>query len=282
VLEEGQRQLWFQSTLICQLSLVSAFGIGLLVLGQFVSRQPVIQLKILLGRSFASVFVMSLVVGAALYGILYIIPQFLTSVAGYNAEQSGDIAAISGIPSLILLAFFPLLVKLIDIRIVVAFGLALYGWSCMVDAHLGPTDAGPQFIESQLMRGAAQFFTLFFLNQAATASVAQNLVEDASGLFNAARNLGGSFGLAAIATLQDQRLTFHTARLEEGMSANSVIDQRGAKAQGLAHIYRAIQAQALVMTYSDLYFLLGVAMFLMIPVAFLLTPLPKTQGPSSP
>ncbi len=280
VLEEGQRQRWFESNLIRELSLVSAVGIGLLVLGQFVSKRPVIQLKILLGRSFGSVFLMSLVVGAALYGILYIIPQFLTAVAGYNAEQSGDIAAISGVPSLILLAFFPFLVKLIDIRLVVAFGLALYGWSCMMNAHLVPTDAGSQFIAPQIVRGAAQFFTLFFLNQAATASVAQNLVEDASGLFNAARNLGGSFGLAAIATLQDQRLTFHTARLEESISANSVIGQTGAKTQGLSQIYEAIQAQALVMTYSDLYFLLGVAMFVMIPVAFLLTPLPKNKGPS--
>lgn len=281
VLEEGQRERWFESDLIRELSLLSAIGIGLLVLGQFVSKRPVIHLKILLERAFGSVFLMSMAVGAALYGILYIIPQFLSAVAGYNSEQSGDIAAISGVPSLVLIAFFPALVKLIDVRLIVAFGLALYGWSCMTDTHLTPTDAGPQFVVGQIVRGAAQFFTLFFLNQAATASVAENLVEDASGLFNAARNLGGSFGLAAIATLQDQRMTFHTARLEESMSANSVIAQTGARTQGLTQIYEAIQTQAQVMTYSDLYFLLGAAMFLMIPAAFLLKPLPKTQGSSA-
>ncbi|HVY34632.1 MAG TPA: MDR family MFS transporter, partial [Caulobacteraceae bacterium] len=202
VLEEGQRERWFESSMICELSVVSAFGIGLLILGQFISQKPVIQLKILLTRAFGGVFVMSLMVGAALYGILYIIPQFLTVVSGYNAQQSGEIAAISGIPTIMLLAVFPILVRVVDIRIAVALGFILYGVSCFMDIHLSPDSAGPQFILSQIVRGVAQFFAMLFLNQAATSAVAQDLVEDASGLFNAARNLGGSFGLAAVATLQ--------------------------------------------------------------------------------
>jgi len=178
-----------------------------------------------------------------------------------------------------LMLFFPLLLRTVGLRYLVGTGLIAYGLSCILDSNLSPDAAGPQFVPGQLLRGVGMFLTLIMLNQAATSAVSKEYAIDASGLFNAARNLGGSLGLAAIATLQDQRLTFHTARLEESISANSVIGQTGARTQGLPQIYEAIQAQALVMTYSDLYYILGVAMFVMIPLAFLLTPLPKTKGP---
>ena len=63
VLEEGQRERWFESVLIRELSAISVLGFILLVAGQFWSRSPVINLKILLQRRFAGVFVMTLIVG---------------------------------------------------------------------------------------------------------------------------------------------------------------------------------------------------------------------------
>jgi DHA2 family multidrug resistance protein len=275
VLEEGQRELWFESDMIRELSAISLAGMGLLVAGQFVARKPVIQLRILLGRSFAGVFIVSLATGAALYGILYIIPQFLVAVAGYNAEQSGYVTAISGVPTLVMLTVFPLLVRVIDVRAAIAFGLLLYGVSCLMDAHLTPDSAGPEFFWSQVIRGFAQFFALLFLNQAATASVSRNYAEDASGLFNAARNLGGSFGLAAISTLLDQRTTFHIARLSESITANSIGGQQIVRRQALALLNQAIQGQAMVMAYADLYRVFGVALLVMIPLVLLLRPLAK-------
>jgi DHA2 family multidrug resistance protein len=278
VLEEGQRALWFQSDMICDLSAISLVGMGLLVAGQFVARKPVIQLRILLDRSFAGVFIVSLATGAALYGILYIIPQFLVAVAGYNAEQSGYVTAISGVPTLVMLALFPLLVRVVDIRAAIAFGLLLYGVSCLIDAYLSPDTSGPQFFWSQVIRGFAQFFALLFLNQAATDSVSRQYAEDASGLFNAARNLGGSFGLAAIATLLDQRITFHVARLSESITANSIAGQAIVRQHALAPLNLAIQGQAMVMAYADLYWVFGVALVVMIPLVLLLRPRPKPIG----
>jgi len=104
VLEDGQRDRWFESEQICILSLVSLFGFVLLAAGQFVAKRPVIRLSILFQRSFGGVFLLSLMLGAALYGMLYIIPQFLAQVAGYNAEQAGNVAMISGVPTIIMLS----------------------------------------------------------------------------------------------------------------------------------------------------------------------------------
>jgi DHA2 family multidrug resistance protein len=280
VLEEGQREGWFESAMITELSLVSAIGIALLLAGQVVARKPMIQLKILLDRSFAGVFLMSLMCGAALYGILYIIPQFLAEVPGYNSEQSGFIAAISGVPTIMMLAVFPILVRWIDLRVAITLGLLLYSISCFMNTHLSPDTSGPQFVTTQLLRGFGQFFSMLFLNQAATNSVSRDYAEDASGLFNAARNLGGSFGLAAITALQDRRQSLHVARLSESVTANSLGGQEAEHLHGLKWLHDAIQAQATVMTYSDLYWVFGVALLLMIPLVLLLKPLARDTGVS--
>jgi DHA2 family multidrug resistance protein len=275
VLEEGQRDQWFESPLIVGLSLVSLLGFGLLAAGQFVSMRPVIRLSILFRRTFGAVFVMSLMVGAALYGVLYIIPQFLSLVAGYNAEQSGDITMISGIPTILMLSVFPLLVRLIDLRVAVAFGMLLYAGTCFLDVGLTSQSAGPQFVLGQVIRGFAMFFSTLFLNQAATTSVAHELAEDASGLFNAARNLGGSIGLAAVGALQDQRFSFHYQRLTESISANSVAAQAAVASQGVGDINMQLQTQATVMSFSDLYWIMGWGLIAMIPLVLFLKPLPK-------
>jgi DHA2 family multidrug resistance protein len=280
VLEEGQRERWFESQFIWTLSFVSLIGFIFLAAGQFAARRPVIQLRILFDRSFGSVFLLSLMVGAALYGVLYIIPQFLALVAGYNAEQAGDVTMISGVPTIVMLAFFPVLVRLVDLRAAIALGFLLYAASCFLDVGLTSQSAGPQFFWSQVLRGFAQFFSMLFLNQAATSSVAHELAEDASGLFNAARNLGGSIGLAVVGALQEQRTNFHFSRLAESLSANSLAGQDAAASQGALQISQQIQGQAVVMAFSDLYWVFGVALALMIPLVLLLKPLPKDASVS--
>ena len=171
--------------------------------------------------------------------------------------------------------FFPLLIRLIDLRAAIALGLLLFAVSCFLDVGLTAGTAGAQFFWPQILRGVAMFFSMFFLNQAATSSVAHDLAEDASGLFNAARNLGGSIGLAGIGALQEQRTTFHAARISESITGNSIIGQAAIGAQGVARLNQQIEGQATVMAFADLYWVLGIALLVMIPLVLLLKPLPK-------
>jgi len=283
VLEEGQREQWFQSSAIVQMSIVTAFGFGLLLAGQIFAKRPVIKLRLLLDRQFGAVALMGLVIGMMIYGTSYVIPQFLSAIAGYNALQSGKIVLLSGIPSMLLMPFTPLLMRYLDIRIAVAVGLAIMAASCMVDTVLTSQSVGHDFVESQLLRGVGVIMGFLFLNQAAIASVPARDAGDAAGLFNAVRNLGGSLALAGIATIQDQRNWFHSRRLEETMSANSDTVQAyvaslsqslGGQEAGLRSLAGTIQREALVMTFNDIFWMLGVGIIAVIPLVLFLRPLP--------
>lgn len=283
VLEEGQREQWFESALIVKLSALSALGFLLLIAGQFVSRRPVIRLSLLLDRQFGSVALMGIVLGMVLYGTSYVIPQFVSAVADYNALQAGHVVMLAGIPSLILMPFTPLMMKYIDIRLAVGFGFLVMAYSCWSDADLTSASVGSAFTIGQLMRGVGTIFAMMFLNQAAIRSVPPELAGDASGLFNAARNIGGSVGLALIATVQDQRFWFHSRRLEETLSANSIgvqdwlqsaTQSMGSAAAGIRSIANTLQLQALVMTYNDIFWMLAVGILVVTPLVMFLRPLP--------
>jgi DHA2 family multidrug resistance protein len=287
VLEEGQREQWFSSGLIVRLTLLSLFGFGLLFAGQFISKRPVIRLKLLLDRQFGSVVVMALVLGIVLYGTSYVIPQFLAIIADYNALQSGHIVLLAGIPSMILMPFTPFLLRHIDIRIAVTFGMLVMAASCWLDTTLTAESTGSDFVHSQLLRGVGTIFVMLFLNQAVIRSVPRELAADAAGLFNAARNIGGSIGLAMLGTLQDQRDWLHARRLEETLSANSLNVQDyvsqtgqmlGSPDAAIRMIGNLIQQQALVMTYADMFWLLSVGILLITPLVLFLRPLPQ-HGP---
>jgi len=283
-LEEGQREQWFASELIWWMAAVSALGFALLFTGQLTAKRPVIKLSLLLDRQFGAVALMAMVLGVVLYGTAYVIPQFLAAIAGYNALQAGKIVLISGIPSLVMMAMVPILLRTIDIRIAVATGLAIMGGSALLDTHLNISSVGGDFIDSQLLRGVGQILGMLFLSQAAIQSVSTEDAGDASGLFNSVRNLGGSLALAGIAIVQDQRLWFHSRRLEETLNANSLAVQEhvaglaqtlGGTPAALRLISQQIQAEALVMTYNDIFWLMGMGTLLVLPLVLFLRPLPK-------
>lgn len=288
-LEDGQREQWFDSDLIRWMAFTSAVGFGLLFYGQATSGRPIIKLKLLLDRQFGSVALMGVVLGIVLYGTSYAIPQFLAALADYNALQAGKVVLLSGIPSLILMTMVPILLKRVDIRIAVSAGLLIMGTSALLDANLTAQSSGPDFTVSQLLRGVGQILAMLFLSQACVRSVPPEDAGDASGLFNAMRNLGGSFALAGISILQDQRMYFHSRRLEESLNANSASVQSyvaglgqsvGDQSAGLRLLSQQIAQQALTMTYNDIFWIMGVGAFAVLPLVLFLRPLPTGAEPA--
>ncbi|WP_158918354.1 MDR family MFS transporter [Caulobacter sp. S45] len=298
VLEEGQRERWFESSLITGLSIVSGVGFVVLLLSQMFAKEPVIKLRLLLNRSYASVILIVLVVGSVLYGVLYILPQFLSNVAGYNAFQAGQILLISGVPAFMMMPILPQLLGRVNMKMMITGGLICLAWSAFLDTHLTAESAGGDFIASQLLRGVGQIMAMMPLNQASVGAVAREDAGDAAGLYNMARNLGGSIGLALLGLFIDRRVEAHGDMIREAVTGNSLLAQSriaGSAAnfaasgggdlaygrmQALKQLAAQIDLQALVITYSECFWMLGVALLASISLVFLLRT-PRRGGPTA-
>jgi len=286
-LEEGAREEWFASPLIQKMALLTVIGFLMLIYAQFTARRPVIKLALLLDRQFGSVAVMGMALGVVLYGTSYAIPQFLAAIADYNALQAGKVVLLSGIPSLLMMPLVPILIRRLDIRIAVALGMSIMAFSAYLETGLTQESSGGDFASSQLMRGVGQILSMLFLSQAVVQSVPPRDAGDASGLFNAMRNLGGSFALAGISVLQQDRVWFHSRRIEETLNANqpAVQDYVGGLGRavgnadaGIRVLGQTIQGQALVMTYNDIFFVMSLVTVMVMPLILFLRPLPRSAA----
>jgi DHA2 family multidrug resistance protein len=298
VLEEGQRDRWFESNLICGLSVACVMGFCALVFAQATAPQPVIKLRLLLNMSYAGVIVIVVTVGSSLYGILYVLPQFLSGVAGYNAAQAGRILFISGIPAFLMMPILPAMLGRLNMRLMVTLGLLCFAASCFLDIHLTAQDTGGAFVWSQLLRGMGQILALLPLNQASVGAVSRADAADAAGLYNMARNLGGSLGLAALGIFIDRRMELHVDTIRETLNANAPLvqdrvtgmaanfmetgsDPAYAQQQALTQLASQIHVQALVITYSECFWILGVSLLASLPLVLLLRRPASSQAGSA-
>src|SRR5204862_5748497 len=75
VLDEGQRNDWFQSNFILVFTFLSAAGFLALIPWELTRKDPIVNLHLLAQRQFGTCFFMMLVVGAIIFSTLQLLPQ---------------------------------------------------------------------------------------------------------------------------------------------------------------------------------------------------------------
>jgi DHA2 family multidrug resistance protein len=290
VFEDGQREQWFESSMIVYLSLASLTGFMILAVAQMTSSDPVLKLRLLRNPAFGSATLLVFVVGAGLYGCTFIVPQFLSIVSGYNSRQAGAVMALSALPTFLLMPVLPRIIGRLDTRLMVALGLIFFAASCFADVGLSPDTSGGDFTVSQLLRGVGQILAMMPLNQASMVAIGAENAADGAGIYSMARNLGGSVGLALSGVFIDRQTAVHSATIRESITANSVLaqtrlaangvaqglDAATAKLRAIAQLSAQIDSHALIMTFSDTFFIMGIILLVAVPVVLLLRS--PTQG----
>lgn len=293
LLEEGHREQWFDSPFIWQLAVATVIGLVLVAYGQLRAERPVLRLSLLRNRGLASAVGLMLVVGVLLYSCLFITPQFLAAVAGYNAFNAGQVASLGGLAAIPTAILYPLLVTRVDARAIVAMGMLLIAFGVYRASGMTAQSAGGDFAFSLLLYGAGTTLSSIPLQSAVFAAVSMDDTPEANGMIAVARNLGGSIGLAAIASFQDERFDIHYWQINAALSATdpeleqwvaATARMFGSGAEATSAAIRSIDAevmlQALVMTFNDMFLLLSVISLVFVPLVMLLrAPAPGTASP---
>jgi DHA2 family multidrug resistance protein len=277
VLEEGQRKDWFGSSAIVSATIIAAIGIVCLIIRELTAERPFINLRILANRSIGGACILMTVLGAVSYGSIYLIPVYCAQIQGYNAQQIGYVVMWAGLPQLLLFPLMPLIMRIFDARLLVITGTLFFIVSCWINIDLTHDVGMDQLILPQLLRAIGQPLFTIPLSQISTAGLTPRDTADASALSSMMRNLGGSIGIAVLATMIDRREHFHFSMLAEAMTVNAtrtqerlamlasglqthVTDQALAKAQALARLAVQVRREAYVMAYADGFYLVGISL----------------------
>ncbi len=218
VLEEGERWDWFQDETIFWAGIVSAVC-GVLFFWRMLTRpDPLVELRAFGNANFAFGSLFSFVLGLGLYGSVYLLPLFLARVRGYDSLQIGETMFVTGAAMFLSAPVAGQLAQRIDLRVMLAAGLAMFGGGLWWMASLTTDTAFWELFGPQALRGASMMFIMLPVNQIALGRLPPDAVKNASGLYNLMRNLGGAVGLALINTVATSRLAAHTLHLQESVT----------------------------------------------------------------
>jgi DHA2 family multidrug resistance protein len=214
VLEEGTRNDWFADETIRHFTVACILGAVLFFWRSLTYRNPIVDLKAFRNRNFATGCLFSLTIGIGLYGLVYLLPLYLGRVRGLNSLQIGEIMFVTGVAQFLSAPPAGILSRRVpDPRPVLAFGFALLAASTWSMAGLTGDWQFDELLLPQIMRGAALMFCIVPINVIALGTLPAHELQNASGLYNLTRNLGGAFGLAGINTIMTERTNFHWNRL---------------------------------------------------------------------
>ena len=275
VLDDGNVYNWFDSPFIVKLSLLAAATLVAFIVYEFVNPRPLVNFRLLGRRNFGLGTLGNFLLGFALYGSAYLLPQYLAVAQGFDSEQIGEVVAWTGLPQLLVIPLVPFLMKRIDARLLVGVGLLVFAGSCFMNLRLDSDYGAPQLFWPDVIRAVGQAIVMTPISAIAMLGIAPNDAGAASGLFNMMRNLGGAIGTAAIETFFTHREQFHSAMitpqvsmlqpatrdrldgLQQYFMAHGFPDPAGGMHRAIIAVGQTIRLQATVMGYADSFALIG-------------------------
>ena len=287
VLDKGQRDDWFESHFILTLSIIAATAILFVIVWELRQKDPIIDLHLFRGRTFAVANLLMFVLGFALLGSTLLLPLFLQTLLGYTAQLSGMALSPGGFAIMVLMPLVGFLLSRYDARYLLLFGLSVLSLSLF---HMTEFDLNIDFKTAALARvlqAAGLAFLFVPINTAAYSYLPREKNNAASGLMNLARNIGGSVGISFVTTMLDRRSQKHLTDLTSHLTSASA--QLQATVHGLAHslvghgtnpadaqqqayavVQNMVERQATMLAYIDNFHTLGYIILAMIPLVFLM------------
>ena len=295
VLEEGNKDDWFSSPFIVKLAIVAFVFLAAFIWIELVVKKPLVKLSLLKQRNFGIGVLVNVLVGVALFGTVYILPQYLGQVQRYNAEQIGNVLAWTGLPQLLLIPLVPVLMKRFDARYIGFLGISIFAISCFMNITLSADNAGDQFWIPNIVRAIGQALVLTPITAITTAGIAPVDAAAASGLTNMLRNLGGAVGTASLGTILTKREQFHSNIIGQSVTLtrdevrdrlaqttayfmqHGVSDPVVAGEKAIVALGQIVKRQALILGFSDTFAVIGVVLAIA-AVALLFTRKPQIGG----
>jgi DHA2 family multidrug resistance protein len=270
VLSEGERWDWFSDTNNILFACTAAVGITLLIWHELHADRPLVDLRIFRYRAVSAGFALAMVVGGAIFGSTYTLPQLVQGPLGFTATLSGLLVFMRAIPIALATPFIAGLSGRIDARWFMAPGFLLLGFGNVLQRNATtPTSDFGSFVIPLMMTGVGAAMLFIPLTTAVLGGVPRDQGARASAYTNLAVQLGGSIAIAALSTLVERRTAFHLSALSDAFVPGTpgLVLAPPIQPQQLLSL---VDAQAVVQAYADATYVIALACFASTALVFLM------------
>lgn len=296
MLDKGQTDDWFGSNFIVLCAVLTVVGVVGCIMWELHTEDPVINLHLLKDRNFLISTLSMFTLGVVLYGTTVILPIFTQTLLGYNATLSGLVLSPGGIAVMVMMPVVGWAIGKVQARWLVIIGVLITSLSLF---HMAQFNLGVDFrsvMLSRVYQSLGMAFLFVPINTMAFYFIPKEKTNNATGIINLARNIGGGVGISFVATMLSRRTQSHLANLTGHVNAldpayrqitkgltgalvaggSSPGGQAANQAQGI--VYGMVQRNASMLAFIDIFRLLGVAMLIIVPLLFLMKKITPHKG----
>lgn len=277
VLERGEADDWFTSPTIVINAIIAASCLPGFIWWELKAKHPIINVRLFLDPIVRGGVMLMGSVGFFLYGLVFLMPTFLTVMYHYDATQIGAMF-IPG--SLVTMAMMPLVGRMmqsgVNTKLLVAVGFVSVEITLLMMTFFSPVSSKDQILHMLYMRGFAMAFLFVPINSSILSQFKGSAMGQVSGLLNLFRQIGGSMSIAMVATLLNSRshqnyldLVSHVSPLNPNTQAwlassgsglmhkmSTSIGMVAGDQAALKAMFFKVQSQVFMMTFLQLVFIM--------------------------
>jgi MFS transporter, DHA2 family, multidrug resistance protein len=295
MLEQGEREAWFESDMIRVLFIVSLTALVLFIWRELICEKPAVNLRIMKNVNFATGSLIGGLLGMGLFGSLFLLPLFLQQLLGYPALDSG----LALMPrSLAMAMAMPLAGRFYNKagpRVLIWSGLVVNACAFYELSRLSLNVGYMDIFLPQFLQGIGFGLIFVALSTVTISTIDRRSMTAASGLYNVVRQIFASIGIALAASQLTKMTTSYHALLAEKVTEYSAVasawiqtaigamqsqgaDSNTARQMALALLDGELSRQAGMMAYNYVFLLVASLFIISLPFVFLLKSNKKKGG----
>ena len=296
MLDEGQKEDWFGSHMIVMFFVITVVCLVAVVFWELRQEHPVIDFRVLKERNFALSTLTMLVLGFVLYGSTTLLPLLLQTLLGYTAMLSGMVLSPGGIVVVFCMPIVGQMLRKVQARWMIIFGCLVCSGGLFLMSRFDLYIDYRTAVTSRLVQSLGMAFLFVPISTVAFALIDRTRTGYATGIFNLARNIGGSSGIAAATTMLARRAQYHQqvlvghmtpydGRFRESLAGvTAVLRSHGASApdaaaQANGMLYGSMMRQATMLSFADTFWFMGVLFLCIIPLVFMMKKIRPARKP---
>jgi DHA2 family multidrug resistance protein len=190
---------------------------------ELTAKEPLIDLRLLLNHNFGIANLIMIIFSIGMFGSTFLMPIYLQNSLGYSALQAGSVFLPVGIIQGVVAPISGKISDKINPKIPILIGIAILGFSFYLNSKLSWLTELDFIMLSLYLRGFGMGLVFTAMSTISLSEISRDKMAQASAISNTIRQLGGSLGVALLATVLTSRISFHSQAFGGEIRQNSEV-----------------------------------------------------------
>lgn len=276
---------------------IALIALAVFITAELTVNEPLLDLRLLKNHNFGIANIILIIFSLGMFGSTFLLPIYLQNSLGYTALQAGSVFLPMGIIQGIVAPISGRISDKMSPKIPLFIGVILFAFSFYLNSKLSWLTELHFIMLSLYIRGVAMGLMFTALTTVSLSEIQREKMAQASAITNSIRQLGGSLGVALLATLLTTRVNFHsqifggsikpgtevfqqtTNRIKYHLQSEAGSSPASAARQSQALLLSNLSKQAYIQGIDDDFLLAGLITFIGgIPIIFLHTKKQKNKN----